>query len=129
MQTAKQLNIPIEYVQIIVDFYYAELKSMLSNVEHVNINVPFISRFKVKENRLIKKMAHAEKMIKSLSKSRISNVDYIYKYEQDIERYKKIHQQIKEEKNRKYIVRKLRQIYITNKIQEKYGFNTRDLET
>ena len=102
---------------------------MLSNLDHVNINVPNISRFKIREGRLMKKIEHAEKMIRGLSKSRVSNVDYLYKYEKDLKRYKEIHQIIKEEKNRRYIVRKLRQIYITNKIQGNHGINTGNMET
>lgn len=130
IKTARQLNLPIEYVQLIVDEYYAELKHKMSDFKINNINITSIARIKVKETKLFKKINKTKAMINSLSKHRISNIEVLEIYEKDLEKYLAMLQLIKEEKNRKYIMRKIRRNYLNEKHKNNplHVSNYRDLE-
>ena len=116
-KTAQQMELPAELVEDIVSFFYSVLHKRLSSGDHHAIQVPNLGRFVMKPKSLQKKIEHTENKIPFLEK-----IDTMRAYEvrleriQDLEKFKKLQEQMQSEKDRKQGVAELRK----SKTYEKY---------
>lgn len=63
MQTAKEMGLPLELVDDIVSFYYKNVQNKLATLSNINMNVPNLGTFILKEKSVIRKLDKYENAI------------------------------------------------------------------
>lgn len=54
-EVAEELNIPIDLVEDLIEYYYKEIKSNITGLKHLRINVDGLGQFVIKES-FVRKM-------------------------------------------------------------------------
>ena len=62
-EVAEELNIPINLVEDIIEYYYKEIKSNITGLKHLRINVEGLGQFVIKENFVKKTIPKYKKIL------------------------------------------------------------------
>ena len=117
------MQLPAELVEDIVSFFYSQLHKRLSSGDHYALQVPNLGQFVIKPKSLQKKIERTEANIPYLEK-----IDTMLAYEvrleriSDLEKFKKLQEQMGQEKERK------EQIYTKRKSNTHEKYDPTDLE-
>jgi nucleoid DNA-binding protein len=49
-EVAEELNLPVNLVEDLIEYYYKEIKSNITGLKHLRINVEALGQFVIKEN-------------------------------------------------------------------------------
>jgi hypothetical protein len=66
-QVAEELNIDQALVDDLIDFYYKDIRTALSNLEHLRINLPGLGQFQMRKPNVLKLIKKYESIVKKFS--------------------------------------------------------------
>jgi len=98
---SEDLNIKTELVEDLIEFYYKEVRSLLSNLESPRINIDGLGQFVVKSGVVIKSTEYITKIIDSHDTSTFKAYHNLKGIEQKLDLLNKLTVKIKQEKNKK----------------------------
>jgi nucleoid DNA-binding protein len=98
---SEDLNIKTELVEDLIEFYYKEVRGLLSNLESPRINIDGLGQFVVKSGVVIKSTEYITKIIDSHDTSTFKAYHNLKGIEQKLDLLNKLTVKIKQEKNKK----------------------------
>ena len=98
---SEDLNIKPELVEDLIEFYYKEVRSLLSNLKSPRINIDGLGQFVVKPGVVIKSTEHITKIIDSHDTSTFKAYHNLKNIEQKLDLLNKLTVKIKQETNKK----------------------------
>jgi GMP synthase PP-ATPase subunit len=98
---SEDLNIKTELVEDLIEFYYKEVRGLLSNLESPRINIDGLGQFVVKSGVVVKSTEHITKIIDSHDTSTFKAYHNLKGIEQKLDLLNKLTVKIKQEKNKK----------------------------
>lgn len=98
---SEDLNIKTELVEDLIEFYYKEVRGLLSNLESPRINIDGLGQFVVKSGVVVKSTEHITKIIDSHDTSTFKAYHNLKGIEQKLDLLNKLTVKIKQETNKK----------------------------
>ncbi len=98
---SEENNLPKDLVENLVDFYYKNVKTLLSELHHPRINITGLGLFNIRAKHVIKSIPKIEKYIKNHDTSTYSAYYNKKMLEEKVELLYSIKEQIEEEQKRK----------------------------
>ena len=98
---SEDLNIKTELVEDLIEFYYKEVRSLLSNLESPRINIDGLGQFVIKPGVVVKSTEHITKIIGSHDTSTFKAYYNLKAIEQKLYLLNKLTIKIEQEKNKK----------------------------
>ena len=98
---SEDLNIKTELVEDLIEFYYKEVRSLLSNLKSPRINVDGLGQFVVKPGVVIKSIEHIDRVISNHDTSTFKAYHNLKGVEQKLEQLNKHKVKLKEDADKK----------------------------
>ena len=98
---SEDLNIKTELVEDLIEFYYKEVRGLLSNLESPRINIDGLGQFVVKSGVVVKSTEHITKIIDSHDTSTFKAYHNLKGIEQKLDLLNKLTVKIKQETSKK----------------------------
>lgn len=94
-----------ELIEDIIDFYWTYVRKSITNKEYYNINLKGLGSFVINEKKLNQSMAKKYQLLASLNKKNYSSFGKYSSIQTELEKLKKVKDQIVKEKDRRIKLR------------------------
>ena len=115
-KTAEELELPIELVDDIATFFYNKLHKKMTSGDFYSIQVANLGQFVIKSKSLDNLMQHTERKIPFLEKvGTMSAYEQSLERAKDLEKFKKLREQLDQEKEKRNSIHSKRRENYENK--------------